>query len=188
LGMHADFKVVLDACVLANFGVSDLYFRLAEAPRLYLPRWSTAILDEVRSVQTERLKRPWPEDLADHWRSEVTKAFPEAIVDDYAHLEGELKNDPGDRHVLAAAIRAGADVIVTFNLKHFSKDALTPWKIESCHPESYLLTLYSMAPEVVVSKLYQIARDREKELDEVLIHLGKSIPQFSSRLIDELAL
>jgi len=45
-----------------------------------------------------------------------------------------------------------------------------------------------MAPEIVVSKLYQIARDREKELEEALIHLGKSIPQFSSHLIDELAL
>jgi hypothetical protein len=36
--MRADFKVVLDACVLANFGVCDLLLRLAERPRLYLPR------------------------------------------------------------------------------------------------------------------------------------------------------
>jgi len=77
-------------------------------------------------AQTERLKRPWPEDLADYWRSEVTKAFPEAIVDDYTHLEDELRNDPGDRHVLVAAIRAGADVIVTFNRKLPSAERSRP--------------------------------------------------------------
>jgi hypothetical protein len=42
--MRADFKVVLDACVLANFGVCDLLLRLAERPRLYLPRWSEELL------------------------------------------------------------------------------------------------------------------------------------------------
>ncbi len=48
--MRADFKIVLDACVLANFSVCDLYLRLAERPRLYLPRWSTQILDETEGV------------------------------------------------------------------------------------------------------------------------------------------
>lgn len=45
--MQADFKVVIDACVLANIAVCDLFLRLAEKPRLCLPRWSTEILDEV---------------------------------------------------------------------------------------------------------------------------------------------
>lgn len=38
--MRADFKVVLDACVLANYGVANLLLSLAEKPRLYLPVWS----------------------------------------------------------------------------------------------------------------------------------------------------
>lgn len=45
--MQADFQVVLDACVLANAGLCDLFLRLAEPPRLYLPLWSQEILDEV---------------------------------------------------------------------------------------------------------------------------------------------
>ena len=45
--MRADFKVVLDACVLANFGVCDLLLRLAERPRLFLPCWSKEVLDEL---------------------------------------------------------------------------------------------------------------------------------------------
>lgn len=45
--MIADFKVVIDACVLADFGVCDLFLRLAEKPRLFLPQWSEELLDEI---------------------------------------------------------------------------------------------------------------------------------------------
>ena len=49
--MQADFPIMLDACVLANTGVCDLFLRLAETPRMYLPRWSATILDEVKRTQ-----------------------------------------------------------------------------------------------------------------------------------------
>lgn len=186
--MLADFKVVVDACVLANYAVCDLFLRLAEAPRLYLPRWSTAILDEVRNVQLNKLPKRWPEKLADSWREAVITAFPEAVVDNYEHLMEHLQNDPGDRHVLAVSIRSGASVIVTFNLKHFPKEALEPWGIEAFHPQDYLLTLYSMAPGVVVSKIHDIAHRRGQDLLDVLMHLGRALPDFSSQLIDELDL
>jgi len=64
--MQADFPIILDACVLANSGICDLFLRLAEKPRLYLPRWSGMILDEVKRTQMNKLKRPFPEDLADY--------------------------------------------------------------------------------------------------------------------------
>ena len=48
--MNANFRVVLDACVLANFGLCDLFLTLAETPRLYQPVWNRKILDEVRDV------------------------------------------------------------------------------------------------------------------------------------------
>jgi predicted nucleic acid-binding protein len=34
-------------------------------------------------------------------------------------LIAAMKNDEKDRHVVAAAVKAGAQVIVTSNLKHF---------------------------------------------------------------------
>jgi hypothetical protein len=68
--MQADFPILLDACVLANVGVCDLYLRLAETPRLDLPRWSAPILEEVKRTQMTKLKRPFPEELADYWRQE----------------------------------------------------------------------------------------------------------------------
>jgi len=53
--MNADYKVLIDACVLANFGVCDLYLRLSEAPRMLLPKWSQQILDEVYRTHTLKL-------------------------------------------------------------------------------------------------------------------------------------
>jgi hypothetical protein len=52
--MRADFKVLIDACVLANFGVCDLMLRLAESPSLFLPVWSDEILAETRRTHLNR--------------------------------------------------------------------------------------------------------------------------------------
>lgn len=183
--MQADFKIVIDACVLANIVVCDLFLRLAEKPRLFLPRWSTEILDETRRVHQ---KLNWPDPIAESWRDEVMRIFPDSVVDDYGHLLPALTNDEKDRHVLAATIRSGASVIVTFNLKDFPETALQPWAIEVCHPQDYLLTLYSMSPEIVVLKLNEMARKRDKELIDLVLLLGKALPNFSSHLIEDLAL
>ena len=184
--MHSDFPVILDACVLANAGLCDLYLRLAEPPRLYLPLWSEAILDEVHRTQTTKLKRPYPPALADHWRREVTRAFPEACVQRWQSLLPAMTNDAKDRHVLAAAVKAQTSVIVTFNLRDFPLAALQPHGIEAVHPQAYLLTLYSMNPAVVVAKLAAMARDQETEIQDVLIHLGKSVPRFSAQILEDM--
>ena len=60
--MNASFRVVLDACVLANFGLCDLFLTLAETPRLYRPVWNREILDEVQRTQAGKLG--WPEALS----------------------------------------------------------------------------------------------------------------------------
>lgn len=53
--MIADYKILLDACVLANYDVCNLYLRLAEKPRLFLPKWSPDILDEVYNTHVNKL-------------------------------------------------------------------------------------------------------------------------------------
>ncbi len=116
------------------------------------------------------------------------QSFPDSVVDDYTHLVPVLTNDEKDRHVLGATIRSGASVIVTFNLKDFPAGALQPWGIEACHPQDYLLTLYSMSPEIVLLKLNEMARRRNKELIDLILLLGKALPSFSSHLIEDLAL
>lgn len=184
--MKADFKVFLDACVLANYGVCDLLLRLAERPRQFLPVWSEAVLVEVYGVHTGKLG--WPDELATSFGHELRAHFPEAMSAGYEHLLPAVTNDPKDRHVLAAAAHAGAPMILTFNLKDFRADALAPWGIEARHPQDYLLTLYEMDDVQVVSRIAAIAAKRGQDQEDILIHLGKSLPKFASRLLDDLNL
>lgn len=94
--MRADFKVFLDACVLANFGVADLLLRLTKRPRQFLPAWSEEILAEVFRTQTQRLG--WPEELATSFGRELRTHFPEAMVAGYGHLAEGLDVNPKDRN------------------------------------------------------------------------------------------
>ena len=182
--MRADFRVVLDACVLANYGVTNLMLLLAEKPRLYLPTWSDEILAETRRTQIDHLR--WEERLADSFQSELRRVFPEALVRDYEHIIDRCSNDRKDRHVLACAIQCHSEVILTFNLKHFPEDALAPWGVVACHPQDYLFALFDLEPLQVVHQLGAVAQKRGFTLEDHLIDLGRFLPEFSSRLLDEL--
>lgn len=109
----ANYRVVLDACLLANASLCDLFLRLAERPRLYSPVWSKQILDETTRTHVDKLR--WEERISTNWRRAVETAFPEALTDGTVCLEPLLINDEKDRHVLETAIHAGASTIVTFN-------------------------------------------------------------------------
>ncbi|MEO6995989.1 MAG: PIN domain-containing protein [Lacunisphaera sp.] len=182
--MRADYRIFLDACVLANFGVCDLLLRLSERPRLIVPHWSAAVLAEVRRTHIEKLN--WPPALAESFQAELRTAFPDAEVDGYENLLPTLTNEAKDRHVLAAAIRGNCPLILTFNLKHFPAAALQPWGVGATHPQDYLLILYEMEPKLVTACLGEIAGKRKLEVQDVLIRLGKVLPNFSQRLLDDL--
>ncbi len=182
--MRADFRVVLDACVLANYGVANLLLLLAEKPRLYLPVWSEEILAETRRTQVQRLR--WSESIADSFQSELRRAFPEGLVQGFEHLVEQCTNDSKDRHVLACAIHSKAEVILTFNLRDFTAVALTPWGVTAKHPQDYLLTLFDLEPLHVMHQLGGIAQKRGCTLEDHLIDLGRFVPEFSARLLDEL--
>jgi predicted nucleic acid-binding protein len=127
--MRADYRVVLDACVLIPMPLADTLLRMAEAPRLYLPRWSQAIMDEV----TRNLIAKWdmaPE-KARQREEELRRHFPEAWVEGYEPLIEAMTNDPGDRHVLAAAVRSHSDLIVTYNRRHFPAASVRPLEMQT---------------------------------------------------------
>lgn len=170
-------SAVLDACVLAPFSLCDLFLRLAEEPRLYRPRWTMAILAEVRRTQTGKLG--WPERLAGYWQEQVTESFPEALVTGHEPLLERCRNAEEDRHVLAAAIRASAPAIVTFNLRHFPALALEPWGIAAHHPADYLAALYDEDPVSVMGRVAGIAERRKLEPIEVLRRLRGLVARFA---------
>ncbi len=181
--MQAGFKVFIDACVLVNISVCDLLLRLAEHPRQYLPLWSDEVLTETRRAQA---KLRWPSHLIESFEAALRSTFPEALVSGYEHLISEVTNDPKDQHVLAAAIHARAEIILTFNLRDFPGEALAPWGIEAMHPQDYLLTLYEMDSRQVAIRIAEIAAKRGEDVEDTLMRLGESLPVFASRLLDDL--
>lgn len=182
--MRADFRVVLDACVLANYGVANLLLLLAEKPRLYLPVWSEEILEETKRTQLDKLG--WNDSIVKSFHSELRRVFPESLVENFDHLIPFCTNNEKDRHVLACAIHCKAEEILTFNLKDFPQDALSRWKIRAKHPQEYLLTLFDLEPLHVMHQLGGIAQKRGSTLEDHLIDLGRFLPEFSAKLLDEL--
>ncbi|MEM8867997.1 MAG: PIN domain-containing protein [Verrucomicrobiota bacterium] len=123
--MLADYRDCIDACVLANYAVSDLLLRLAVRPRIYTPVFSEMIMNEVRRTHVEKLG--WDEDIADSWKEAISDAFKESIISGFEPLISDMTNHEKDRHVLAAAIVGRAELIITFNLKDFKNEHLGQW-------------------------------------------------------------
>ena len=96
-----------------------------------------------------------------------------------------MKNHPKDRHVLAAAVRTGAQTIVTFNLKDFPAEALAPWNIVAQSPDEFLIHQFHLAPEGVVGKFLEQADDHGGVKRLMEIH-GKTVPGFVALVRPEL--
>ncbi|MCC5925909.1 MAG: PIN domain-containing protein [Bacteroidetes bacterium] len=182
--MVAEHKILLDSCVLANFAVCDLFLRLAEKPRLILPRWSKKILIEVRRTHTEKLG--WTDSIADSFQNALQDNFPEAEVQDYDNLIPVMQNHEKDRHVLAAAVRDQIDTIITFNLKDFKPVHLEHWRVIAIHPQDYLITLLELNKGVVFARLTDIAINRKQDLETTVIDFGKSLPKFANALLEDI--
>jgi len=79
--------------------------------------WSRQILDEARRNLVA--SGTMAAEKADRLCSFMESAFPEAMIAGHEALIAVMKNDEKDRHVAAAALKVGAQVIVTSNLKDF---------------------------------------------------------------------
>lgn len=137
------FPAFLDACVLIPIKLTDLLLRLAEA-NTYRLLWTAEVIDEVernlpRVGVTPEKARTRVQQMCD--------TFPDAMVTGYEALVPVMTNDPKDRHVLAAAVRADAAVIVTNNIKDFPLSALDPYDLDAVSPDDFLLDQLDLYPE-----------------------------------------
>ncbi len=147
---HSPFTAVYDACVLYPAPLRDFLMWLGLSGR-FRARWSAQIHDEWKrnllinrpDLSVEQLNRT--SDLMD-------SAIPDGVVEGYQDLiEGLQLPDKDDRHVLAAAIRCNASVIVTFNQKDFPADALRTFGIEAQHPDVFIGDLLDLDTASVVT-------------------------------------
>lgn len=149
------FTALYDACVLFPAPIRDVLMHLALTD-LYHARWTNAIHEEwIRAVLEKRpdLTRAQLERTRDLMNAHAR----DALVHEFEDLIPSLSlPDPDDRHVLAAAIRGRADVIVTYNLKDFPGEALTPYGIAAQHPDEFLTHTLDLAPGVVLGALRRL--------------------------------
>lgn len=136
---------VYDACVLYPAPLRDLLMRLTLVGAVRA-RWTERIQDEwIRNVLQNRpdLTR----EQLERTRSLMEQAVPDCLVEVCDDLLEELVlPDPDDRHVLAAAIRGAASVIVTFNLRDFPSRCLQPYGVCARHPDESVSSLLDAFP------------------------------------------
>lgn len=150
------FVVIYDACVLYPNTLRDLLIRIHQAG-LVQAKWTDEILDEM----TVALKRNMPdldEERLGRLRELMIKAVRDYRVTNYEPLIESLDlPDPKDRHVLAAAIRARAQVIVTDNTRDFPADYLASWDVEAKTADEFVLDQISLDRQAVYGEIVRIA-------------------------------
>lgn len=141
--MISTFTAFFDANVFYGARLRSLVVYAAQT-KLFRARWSDTVHDEwVRNLLKNRpdLKA---EDLI-RTRELMNAAVPDCIVTGFEPFMNCLElPDEGDRHVVAAAIMTRANVIVTFNLKHFPSEAIEGFRIHTKHPDEFLMDAFSL--------------------------------------------
>lgn len=155
------FVVVYDANVLYPNVLRDVLIRVAQRG-LVRARWTDAIVDEVfRNLQANR------PDLSQERMSRTRDLMNASIRDVLIHgyeplVKAVTLPDPNDRHVVAAAIRAHAQMIVTSNLRDFPAEELEKWDIEARHPDDFLVDQFHLNPIALHVVVQQIADDTSR--------------------------
>lgn len=175
-----EYIAVLDACVLAPMPACDTLLRLAEDPPVFTPRWSAQILTEVHRTL---LNFGYSERQADRRIGTMRYLFPEAEVTGHEPLIQSINlPDLDDRHVVAAAIRAGASAIVTQNTRDFPPAILNGFGILLQSLDDFLIQQFRGSPQLVAERLEQQASGTRSSLSAVLAKLARTAPGFAVQL------
>lgn len=174
--------VLLDACVLVPYPLVSALLTMAER-ELFEPRWSEQILDEVERTLIGKLDLD--PDKVKHRLSHMRAGFPESSVHGFEDLIEEMACDAKDRHVLAAAVAAGADLLVTVNIKDFPKSSYEGYGLEVIHPEVLLSRLFNYDEEGCIEALHADAgrrRNPPMTTEQLLAQLAGLAPTFANNV------
>jgi hypothetical protein len=135
--MASNFTVIYDANLFYPAFVRDVMLYLARA-EIFRPRWT----EDIHEEWMQHLARDRPDiarETLRQLREKIDQVVPDCLVHGYRALVTGLDlPDAGDRHVLAAAIKAGAQVIVTFNLRDFPAERLAAFDVQAQHPDEFI--------------------------------------------------
>ncbi len=145
--------------------IVDTLLRLAETQTFYIPKWSSHILAELSRTL---LRFGFSKRQADRRIRTMAEAFPEALVHGYEELIPAMRNDPKDKHVLAAGVKCGARWIVSDNRRHFPAAALVPHKLECVTADAFLSLHLRSDPAMFTDILVQQAADIDWPIEKLL--------------------
>jgi predicted nucleic acid-binding protein len=177
------FIALLDANVLWPAALRCILVRAA-LRGLFRPVWTERILEEMaHSLQREG--RAHPDRIARTVRL-MKESVPHALVEGYETLIPVMQNDPKDRHVLAAAVRAGAGTIVTNNVRDFPNDSRVPYDMAVHTPDEFLLDLLDLnqtvMAEVLVEQAAQLRRP-PMTTRQVVEGMARLVPDFCETVL-----
>lgn len=158
------FKAVLDTNVIFPVVIRDLLFWFAFY-ELYTPKWSSNIFAEWKDVM---MRKGVSEEEAEKRVNVANKAFPDALVLNYDGLIDKLDlPDEKDRHVLAAAIKTNANIIVTNNLKDFPDDYLETFGLKAKSADDFLTDIIDLNHETAVKAFKDLVLNKKNpDMDE----------------------
>jgi predicted nucleic acid-binding protein len=158
------FKAVLDTNVIFPIVIRDLLFWFAYY-ELYTPKWSTTIFEEWKEVM---IRKGLSVEEANKRIQRANTAFPDALVNNYEKLIDSLElPDVKDRHVLAAAIKSNANVIVTNNLKDFPEVYLNSFGVKAKSADDFLTDIIDLNPIIAIKAFKEMVVNRKNpKMDE----------------------
>lgn len=158
------FTCVLDTCVIYPIDIRDLLLWFAHF-ELYRPKWSQTIFEELHSVMIKKGMSP---EKAKKQIDIINAAFPDAMVNNYNELITTLSlPDKKDCHVLAAAIKSDANLIVTNNLKDFDNEYLSKFGLCAKNADDFIIDTIDLNPKVAKEAfMTMVAHRTNPSLDE----------------------
>jgi hypothetical protein len=152
---------VFDACILYPFHLRNILVQAA-VDGLVEARWTDEIHNEwIRSLAVRRPAIPLVQLQKVHRL--LDDLLPAARVTKYEHhVAAANLPDPDDRHVVAAAMAAGAAVILTWNLRDFPVKELKKFGLHRETPDAFLSGLYDDVPELMIASLANARRNLTK--------------------------
>ncbi|NHE56679.1 PIN domain-containing protein [Cyclobacterium plantarum] len=141
-------SALLDANVLYPAPIRDLLLSLAEDD-LFKPFWSNEIHQEWKRNLLKNRPDLDPSRI-DRTIYLMNQAFPDALIEGYeSRIEQLSLKDSDDRHVLAAAMEANANYLVTANLMDFKLPNFQIDSVKVIHPDAFVIKLISLNPIAV---------------------------------------
>jgi predicted nucleic acid-binding protein len=155
------FAALYDTDVLIPHEIRDILM-ISASTRLHAVYWSDDIFEEWRRNAVG--KNLVTQESVLRFQAIMNEMFPDGLIARYRYekLIDSMTNHKKDRHVLAAAVIAEADVLVTKNVGDFPKESVERYNIEVQTPDQFVRHQAALNPALFLDGFLTRARDRNE--------------------------